>query len=150
MSRLINFFLFISLWRPQHSPFLFRLDISDTLCILDNMCPFSLWPFRFVAFSICGRYGLWPFRFVAVSVCGRFGLWPFRFVAVSVLAVSVCGRYDQKPFELPWKLWHGLVIASHIKRCIQTLIHVLMSLTGLCISLYIETWALQLACYCRA
>ena len=22
------------------------------------------------------RNGLWPFRFVAVSVCGRFGLWP--------------------------------------------------------------------------
>ena len=65
---------------------------------------FGLWPFRFVAVSVCGRSGLWPFRFVAVpvcglSVCGRSGLWPFRFVAVSVVAVSVCGRYDLLPLK---------------------------------------------------
>ena len=59
----------------------------------------GLWPFRFVAISVCGRFGLWPFRFVAVSVCGRFSLWPFRFVAVSVVAVSVCGRYDLLPSQ---------------------------------------------------
>ena len=48
---------------------------------LDVLCSFSLWPFRSVVVSVCGRFGLWPFRFVAVSVCGRlgfdrFGLWP--------------------------------------------------------------------------
>ena len=60
---------------------------------------FCLWPFRFVAVSVCGRFGLWPFQFVAVSVCGRSGLWPLRFVAVQVLAVSVCSRYDQNPMR---------------------------------------------------
>ena len=59
----------------------------------------GLWPFRSVAVSVCGRSGLWPFRFVAVSVCGRFGLWPFRFVAV-----SVCGRFGFGRFGL-WPLW---------------------------------------------
>ena len=59
----------------------------------------GLWPFRSVAVSVCGRSGLWPFRFVAVSVCGRFGLWPFRFVAV-----SVCGRLGFGRFGL-WPLW---------------------------------------------
>ena len=56
---------------------------------------FGLWPFRPVAVPVCGRSGLWPFRFVAVPVCGRFGLWPFRFVAV-----SVCGRFSLWPFRL--------------------------------------------------
>ena len=76
---------------------------------------FYLWPFRFVAVSLCGRFGLWPFRFVAVrfvavSVCGHSGLWPFRFVAVAVcgrsvlwpfrfVAVSVCGRFGLWPFR---------------------------------------------------
>ena len=61
---------------------------------------FGLWPFRFVAVPVCGRSGLWPFRFVAVSVCGRSSLWPFRFVAVSVVAVSVCCRYDLSPIYI--------------------------------------------------
>ena len=60
---------------------------------------FGLWPFRPVAVPVCGRSGLWPFRFVAVPVCGRFGLWPFRFVAV-----SVCGRFGCGRFGL-WPLW---------------------------------------------
>ena len=71
---------------------------------------FYLWPFRFVAFSVCGRSGLWSFRSVAVPVCGRFGLWPFRFVAVPVcgrsglwpfrfVAVPVCGRSGLWPFR---------------------------------------------------
>ena len=60
---------------------------------------FYLWPFRFVAVSVCGRFGKWPFRSVAVSVCGRFGLWPFRSVAV-----SVCGRLGFGRFGL-WPLW---------------------------------------------
>ena len=58
-----------------------------------------MWPFRFVAVSVCGRYGLWPFRFVAISVCGRSGLWPFRFVTI-----SVCGRFGCGRFGL-WPLW---------------------------------------------
>ena len=101
MSRLINFifFLFIYLRRPQHSHLLFISDISYTLYILDNICPFSLWLFRFVAFSVCGvlvsvRYGLWPFRFVAVSVCGRFSLRSFSFVAV-----LACGLFGLWPFR---------------------------------------------------
>ena len=77
---------------------------------------FGLWPFRFVAISVCGcfglcRLGLWPFRFVAVSVFGRWGLWPFglwplrfwpfRFVAVmtrnlptKVLCIDKITQYD--------------------------------------------------------
>ena len=55
---------------------------------------FYLWPFRFVAVSVCGCSGLWPFRSVAVPVCGRFGLWPFRSVAV-----PVCGRFGLWPFR---------------------------------------------------
>ena len=47
---------------------------------------FGLWQFRYVAVSVCGHFGLWPFRFVAASVCGLFGVWPFRFVAASVVA----------------------------------------------------------------
>ena len=73
-------------------------------------CVYSyLWPFRFVAVSVCDRFGLWPFRFVAVSVCGRsvvavpvcgrFGVWPFWFVAASFVAVSVCGRSGLRPFR---------------------------------------------------
>ena len=63
-----------------------------------------MWPFRFVADLVCGRFGLWPFQFVAVPVCGCFGLWPFRSVAVSVVAVlvlafSVGGRYDLLPVK---------------------------------------------------
>ena len=45
-----------------------------------------MWPFRFVAIPVCGRFGLWPFRSLAILVCGRFGLWRFG------LWVSVCGR----------------------------------------------------------
>ena len=51
-----------------------KINTTSSLCIkfiLDDLCPFSLWPFRFVAVQVCGRFGLWPFR-----------LWPFRFVAV--------------------------------------------------------------------
>ena len=66
----------------------------------------GLWPFRSVAVSVCGRSGLWPFRFVAVSVCGRFGLWPFRFVAV-----SVCGRLGFGRFGL-WPLWPESVVCT--------------------------------------
>ena len=77
---------------------------------------FSLWPFRSLAvsvcgLSVCGRFGLWRFRFVALSVCGRFGLWPFRSVAF-----SVCGRFGLWPFRFVafsvcgrfglWPLWH--------------------------------------------
>ena len=63
----------------------------------DNWCGGwqLMWPFRFVAVSVCGRSGLWPFRFVVVPVCGRSGLWPFRFVAV-----PVCGRSGLWPFRL--------------------------------------------------
>ena len=50
---------------------------------------------KFVAVSVCGRFGLWPFWFVAVSVCGPFGFWPFRFVAV-----SVCGLFDLWSFRV--------------------------------------------------
>ena len=71
---------------------------------------FGLWPFRLVAVPVCGRSGLWPFRSVAVPVCGRFGLWPFRSVAVPVcgrfgllpfrfVAVPVCGRFGLWPFR---------------------------------------------------
>ena len=58
-----------------------------------NCVYFYLWPFRFVAISVCGRSGFWPFRFVAVSFRGHFGLWPFRFVAV-----PICGRSGLWPF----------------------------------------------------
>ena len=97
-----------------------QLVLECILCCIDVIhAPYNVsgynvvWPFRFVAVSVCGRSGLWPFRFVAVpgygrfglwpfrsvapSVCDRFGLWPFRFVAVSVVAVSVCGRCDLLP-----------------------------------------------------
>ena len=60
---------------------------------------FGLWTFRSLAVSVCDRFGLWPFRSVAVPVCGRSGLWPFRFVAVSVVAISVCGRHDLLPLR---------------------------------------------------
>ena len=77
---------------------------------MGNLCPFSLWPFRFVAFSVCGRFGLRPFRLVAVPVCGLSGLWPFWFVVVSVcgryclwpllfVAVSICGLFGLWPFR---------------------------------------------------
>ena len=59
-----------------------------------------MWPFRFVAVPVRGRFGLWPFRSVAVSVCGRSGLWPFRFVAFRFVAVPVCGRFGLWPFRL--------------------------------------------------
>ena len=81
-----------------------RLQVSIQ-CILDDFCPFSLWPFWFVAvsvcgLSVCGRFGLWPFRFVAVSVCGLSGLWPFRSVAVSVSIIySECFMH-----RLFWRL----------------------------------------------
>ena len=61
---------------------------------------FYLWPFRFVAVSVCGRSGLWPFRIVDFPVCGRSGLWPFRSVAV-----PVCGRFGLWPFRFwPFRL----------------------------------------------
>ena len=84
-------------------------------CVYFYLCPFRVWPFRFVAVPVCGRFGLWPFRSVAVPVCGRSGLWPFRFLAVSVcgryglwpfqfVAISVCGRLGFGRFGL-WPLW---------------------------------------------
>ena len=48
---------------------------------------------QFVAVSVCGRFGLWPFRFVAVSVCG-----------LSVCGLSVCGRFGFGRFGL-WPSW---------------------------------------------
>ena len=47
--------------------------------------------FRFVAVPVYGRSGLWPFCFVALSVCGRFGcgrfgmwpLWPVTSMAAT-------------------------------------------------------------------
>ena len=53
----------------------------------------GLWPFWFVAVSVCGHFGLWPFRSVAISVCGHFGLWPFRFLAVSEYDVFAKKHY---------------------------------------------------------
>ena len=52
----------------------------------------GLWPFSFVAISVCVHFGLWPLQFVAISVCNRFDLRPFRFVFF-----SVCGLYDLLP-----------------------------------------------------
>ena len=74
----------------------------------------AVWPFRFVAISVCGPSGLWPFRSVALTVCGRFGQWPFRSVAVSVLAVSVCGRSVLWPFRL-WPFQFVAVMTCYTK-----------------------------------
>ena len=61
----------------------------------------GLWPFRLVAFSVCGHFGLWLFWYFAVSICGHFNLWPFRFVAV-----QVCDCFGLWPFWLwPFRLW---------------------------------------------
>ena len=59
--------------------------------------------FRFVAVSVCGRFGLWPFWFVAVPICGRIGLWPFRSMAFWFVAVSVCRPFGCCRFGL-WPL----------------------------------------------
>ena len=52
----------------------------------------GLWPFWFVAVSVCGLL------FVVFSVCGRFGLQSFRFFGH--LAVSACGHFGLWPFRL--------------------------------------------------
>ena len=88
-----------------------KISVS-TQFILDNLRPFSLWLFRCVAVSVCGRLVLWSFRFVAVPACGRFGLWPFRSVTL-----SVCGRFGFGCFGL-WLLWpetiHVFLKANHV------------------------------------
>ena len=105
-------------WRHhKHGYHRYLWDFLHHIYSGDNWCGGwqLMWPFRFVAVPVCGRFGLWPFRFVAVLVCGRSGLWPFRFVAVSVcgrsglwpfrfVAVSVCGRFGCGRFGL-WPLW---------------------------------------------
>ena len=86
---------------------------------------FYLWPFRFVAVSVCGHFGLWPFRFVAISVCGRSGLWPIRSVAVPdcgrfglwpfrFVTVSVCGRSGLWPFRFVAVMTRILPLVPHI------------------------------------
>ena len=107
----ISFIFFISLGRPhRHCPFI--LGTLDTLYKLDNLCPFRLWPFRFVAVSVCGRYGLWPFRFVAVSVCGRLGLWPFRFWPFRFVAVMTRNH-------IPWCCTQHSQVTLHTARLLS-------------------------------
>ena len=71
----------------------------------------SLWPFRFVAVSVCGLSYLWPFRPVAVPVCGPSGLWPFRSVALPVCGRCGLCRFGCGRFGL-WPLWPVTVTKS--------------------------------------
>ena len=83
----------------------------DVIFILSINKPYELlcgcyvvWPFQFVAVSICRPFGLWPFCFVASAVRGCFGLWPSWSVALlvcgdsSLWSFSVCGRLGCVPF----------------------------------------------------
>ena len=97
--------------------------------ILNDLCPFSLWPFQLVADSVCDRFGLWPFRFVALSACGRSGSWPFRF-----MAFSVCGRFGLWPFRFwpfgLWSLWPETIVFAVININAQKLNEMKKSLSN--------------------
>ena len=71
-----------------------------------------MWPFRFVAVPVCGRFGLWPFRSVAVSVCGRSGLWPFRLWPFRFVAVMTCYLWMQVLYSFTW--WNLTICFTNI------------------------------------
>ena len=86
---------------------------SDVIHMPCNILGYHLvWPFRFMAVSVCGRFG-----------CGRSGLWPFRFVVVPVVAVSVCGRYDLLPHV--WFNWRHIILPpNHVVHDLRIVISI--------------------------
>ena len=81
-----------------------------------------MWPFQFVALSVCRPFGLWPFWFVAVMVRGCFGVWlPWSVV------VSVCGGSSLWPFSVcgclgyvNFRVWPLRIVTTMIHVSIYT------------------------------
>ena len=104
--------ILLHVWHGYHRylwDFLHHIHSGDNWCDRWQL----MWPFRFVAVPVCGRFGLWPFRFVGVPVCGHSSLWPFRF-----MAVSVCGRFGLWPFRL-WPFRFVAVMTCYLSGCVS-------------------------------
>ena len=81
----------------------------------------SLWPFRFVAFSVGGRFGLWPFQSVAISICVNFGIWPFWFCPFRCGLLG-CGLFGLWPFRL-WPFRSVAVMTCYRNILIRRLVN---------------------------
>ena len=86
----------------NHTLFTDAFCSPEVIHVPSNILGYHLvWPFLFVAVSVCGRFGLWPCRFVAVSVCGHSGLWPLRMWPFRFVAVMTC-YHTHKPAARHW------------------------------------------------